>query len=173
MNRLALIAIGAGALGAVAAGCGSSASGGGMASPATGTNTTVVKTASTPVGKVLVDANGRTLYLFKSDTGTTPTCTGSCAATWPAATATAGTPQASGVNAAMLGTTTNAGHKQVTFDGHPLYYYSGDQAMGQVNGQGLHHLWYTVSPTGAADTSAPTSSGGSGGSGGSSGGYGY
>jgi len=166
MNRLALMAIGAGALGAVAAGCGSSGSSGSVSSPS-GRSTAVVKTASTPVGQVLVDANGRTLYLFKSDTGTTPTCTGSCAATWPAATTT-GKPQAAGVNAALIGTTPNAGHRQLTFDGHPLYYYSGDAAMGQVNGQGLQHLWYTVSPTGAPDTSAP-----SGDSGGSGGGYGY
>lgn len=169
MNRLALFALGAGALGAVAAGCGTSSSTGSTPSnPMTGSSTTVVKTASTPVGQVLVGSNGRTLYLFKSDTGTTSTCTGACAATWPAATTT-GKPQASGVNAGMLGTAVNAGHTQVTYHGHPLYYYSGDSAAGQVNGQGLLKLWYAVSPSGSADTSMPTSSS----PGGSSGGYGY
>ena len=85
-------------------------------------------------------------------------------ATWPTA-ITTGKPQASSVNAAILGTTVNAGRTQLTFDGHPLYFYAGGAASGQVNGQGLQHLWHTVSPTGVADTSSspgPMSSGGSG-----------
>lgn len=181
MNPLALFAIGVGALGTAVAGLGGSAmaASSGSAMPAAvhaSSNTAVVKTASTPVGKVLVAGNGHTLYLFKADTSTKPTCTGSCSMTWPADT-TNGKPQgAGGVNAAMLATTTApSGHaEQVTYHGHPLYYFSGDKAPGQVHGQGLQHLWYAVSPSGTADTSAPAhstpthpSTGGSGG------GYGY
>jgi predicted lipoprotein with Yx(FWY)xxD motif len=168
MNRLALFAAGAGALAAAAAGCSSSGTSSSPSTPTQASGPAVVKTASSPVGQVLVDGNGRTLYVFKADTGTMPTCTGSCASTWPPDT-TAGRPQAAGVNAAMLGTTTGADHTtQVTFHGHPLYYYSGDSAAGQVNGQGIQGIWFAASPSGGPNTSHPAPS-----SGGSGGGYGY
>jgi predicted lipoprotein with Yx(FWY)xxD motif len=170
MNRLVLFAFGAGALGAVAAGCGSSGMSSSSGTTSSGqASSSVVKTSSTPVGQVLTDGNGRTLYLLKTDTGTMSTCTGSCASTWPPDTV-SGKATASGVNASMLGTTTRSDHTtQVTFDGHPLYYYSGDAAAGQVNGQGIQGTWFTVSPSGSADTTtpAPSTTGGSGG------GYGY
>lgn len=185
MNRLALLAVGASALGSAAIGLGGPAMAASTSSamPAAthASSTAVVKTANTSVGKVLVASNGHTLYLFKADTGTKPTCTGSCAMTWPAAT-TSGKPHAaSGVNVAMLATTAApSGHAmQVTYHGHPQYYFSGDKAPGQVHGQGLQHLWYAVSPSGAADTSAPAHSSTAhpspthGSSGGSGGGYGY
>ncbi|MBR7833883.1 hypothetical protein KDL01_11435 [Actinospica durhamensis] len=173
MNRLVLFAFGAGALGAVAAGCGSSGSSSSSGTTSSGqaqTTSTVVKTASTPVGQVLTDGNGRTLYLLNTDTGTMSTCNGSCASTWPPDTVSSKATAAGGVNASMLGTLTRSDHTtQVTFDGHPLYYYSGDSAAGQVNGQGVQGTWFTVSPSGSADMTkpAPSSSGGSGG------GYGY
>ncbi|WP_212516201.1 COG4315 family predicted lipoprotein [Actinospica acidithermotolerans] len=173
MNRLALFAVGAGALAAVAAGCSSSttstASGSG-GSATTSSGAAIVKTASSSLGTVLVDGSGRTLYMFKHDTGSSPTCTGSCASIWPPDDTT-GTPQGTGVSSSMLGTTasTTAHATQVTFDGHPLYYYSGDSKAGQVNGQGVQGIWFAVSPSGSAITTTPAPSTSSTGNGG----YGY
>lgn len=174
MNRLVLFAVGAGAFAAVAAGCSSSgtstASGSGGSATTSG-GAAIVKTASSSLGTVLVDGSGRTLYMFKHDTGTMPTCTGSCASIWPPDD-TAGKPQGTGVSASMLGTTTSTTAKstQVTFDGHPLYYYSGDSKAGQVNGQGVQGIWFVVSPSGSAITTTPAPSTSSTGGGG---GYGY
>jgi predicted lipoprotein with Yx(FWY)xxD motif len=104
------------------------------------------------LGKILVDSKGRTLYLFEKDTGTKSTCAGACAAAWPPFT-TSGKPKAgAGANASMLGTTMRSdGTREVTYNGHPLYYYAGDQAAGDTNGQGLDQFgaeWYVVSPAG-------------------------
>jgi predicted lipoprotein with Yx(FWY)xxD motif len=169
MNRLVVFAVGAGALGAVAAGCSSSGTTSSSSPPTSSNAAATVKTASSPLGQILVDGSGRTLYLYKPDTGMTPTCTGSCASTWPAATTT-GKPQASGVSASMLATTTRTDDHatQVTFDGHPLYYFSGDAKAGDVKGQGTMGIWFVVSASGSAITTAPAPSTGSTG-----GGYGY
>ena len=121
------------------------------------------------LGTVLVDGNGMTLYLFESDTGTTSTCTGTCASTWPALT-TSGSAMTSGdASGSMLGTGKGAdGSTQVTYNGHPLYTYSGDSAAGQANGQGIGGVWFAVTATG---TPAQAGAGGGNGGGGS-GGYG-
>lgn len=178
MNRLAILAVGAGALGAVAAGCSSSTPSSSTPStssspPAASSSAATVKTAGSSLGQILVDGSGRTLYLYKPDTGTIPTCTGSCASTWPADT-TSGKPQVNGLSAALVGTTTRPDNQatQVTFNGHPLYYFSGDSKPGDVNGQGTMGIWFTVSPSGSAITAthaptpAPSTSSGGGG-------YGY
>ena len=100
------------------------------------------------LGKVLVNEDGLTLYLFTNDTGTKSTCTGSCAATWPALT-TDGQPVAgSGADDSKLGTTGSGGDQQVTYDGHPLYLYSGDSKAGDANGQGIGGIWFAVTPDG-------------------------
>lgn len=109
-----------------------------------------VDVGSTGLGSVLVDANGRTLYLYTPDTGGTSTCYGQCATTWPPLT-TGGAPVAgSGVDASLLGTTTRTdGSVQVTYAGHPLYYFARDSAAGQTNGEGFGGIWYAVTPAGA------------------------
>ena len=121
------------------------------------------------LGTVLVDGNGMTLYLFESDTGTTSTCTGSCASTWSALT-TSGSAMTSGnASGSMLGTGKGVdGSTQVTYNGHPLYTYTGDSAAGQANGQGIGGVWFAVTAAGA-----PAQAGGSTGGGGyGGGGYG-
>jgi predicted lipoprotein with Yx(FWY)xxD motif len=105
-----------------------------------------VQVAETDLGDVLVNEDQHTLYLFKQDTGEDSTCTGGCATTWPALEAdepTAG----DGVDESKL-STNDAG--QVVYNGHPLYTYSGDQAPGDTNGQGVGGNWYAVSPDGEA-----------------------
>ena len=98
-----------------------------------------------------------TVYLFEKDKGSTSTCTGSCAQYWPPVT-TSGAPKAgSGAMSANLGTTKRSdGKTEVTYSGHPLYYYAGDKKPGDVTGQGLNAfgaLWYVLSPAGKAITS--------------------
>ena len=120
------------------------------------------------LGTVLVDGDGMTLYLFEDDTGSTSTCTDTCAGTWPALT-TSGDASAEGdAEDSMLGTTDrDDGSTQVTYDGHPLYLYSGDGAAGEANGQGIGDVWFAVTTQGT-----PASTGGGGGDGNGGGGYG-
>jgi len=104
------------------------------------------------LGKILVDSRGRSLYLFEKDTGPKSTCYGSCAVAWPPFT-TSGTPTAgTGAKASLIGTTTRTdGKDEVTYNGHPLYYYAGDSAAGDTNGQDLNQFgaaWYVLSPAG-------------------------
>jgi len=109
-------------------------------------------------GKALVGSNGRTLYLFQADKNGTSACSGACAAAWPPDTVT-GAPQAgSGVGQSLLGTITRAdGTRQVTYNGHPLYYFTADSAGGTAHGQGVKALgaeWYVVGVSGSKiDTS--------------------
>jgi predicted lipoprotein with Yx(FWY)xxD motif len=108
--------------------------------------------ASSPLGTILVDGRGRTLYLFEADTSTTSTCTGTCAAAWPPVTVT-GTPAAGkGAKADLLGTTgRSGGEKQITYNGHPLYYFEGDKKAGDTNGQGstaFGAAWYVLDASG-------------------------
>lgn len=109
-----------------------------------------VEVATTKLGQVLVDAEGRTLYLYKKDTqGKASTCDGSCAVTWPPVevkdTPAAGT----GIDAAKLTTIKRAdGTEQVAYDGWPLYRYDGDKNAGDTTGQGVNSVWYAVSPAG-------------------------
>ncbi len=108
-------------------------------------------TSNSKYGSILTDANGMTLYMFLNDTSTTSTCTGGCATLWPAL-LTNGSPVAgTGVDGTKLGTSTRAdGGVQVTYNGHPLYYFSSDKAAGDTNGQGIKSIWYVVSPAGDA-----------------------
>lgn len=103
------------------------------------------------LGTILTDGSGRTLYLYEKDKPNESTCTGGCASSWPPYTV-EGTPQAGeGVSADLLGTITREGSSlQVTYNGHPLYYYAADQQPGDVKGQEVGDVWYTVAPTGKA-----------------------
>ncbi|MGW3769354.1 COG4315 family predicted lipoprotein [Actinomadura verrucosospora] len=127
-----------------------------------------IKTATVgQLGQIVVDGQSRTVYLFQKDTGTTSSCSGSCAAVWPPVT-TSGKPQAgSGADAAKLGTTKRSdGTTEVTYSGHPLYYYAPDgTASGSAKGQGLNQFgakWYVLSPSGSAVTKQPSGGGGGG-----------
>jgi predicted lipoprotein with Yx(FWY)xxD motif len=123
-----------------------------------GSSTSTISLRTTPVGKVLVAANGRTLDLFTADKGKTSTCYGQCAGYWPPLFA--GTPTAgAGLKASMLGTTKRRdGKLQVTYAGHPLYFFAQDKKAGQINGQGFVHFggsWWVVSATGTSIKSKP------------------
>jgi predicted lipoprotein with Yx(FWY)xxD motif len=103
----------------------------------------------TGFGLFLTDSANRTLYAFDKDTKDTSNCSGTCAQNWPAFT-TQGQPQAdTGINATLLGTAKRSdGTTQVTYDGHPLYYFAGDKNPGDIKGQGVGNLWHVLSPRG-------------------------
>jgi predicted lipoprotein with Yx(FWY)xxD motif len=128
---------------------------------------TTVQTGDSDLGTILTDGDGMTLYMFLNDTGTTSTCTVGCAATWPALTVDGEATAAMGADGSLLGTTTrDDGTTQVTYNGHPLYHYSGDAAPGDTNGEGIGDIWFAVSAKGDKIT-------GSGGNDTSGHGYGY
>jgi predicted lipoprotein with Yx(FWY)xxD motif len=124
-----------------------------VASPAATTATIAVATDA-KLGQILVDGKGITVYLFVADAGTSSTCYTSCAALWPPV-LTTGAPQAgAGATASLLGTTTRTDGKiEVTYAGHPLYYFVQDKAAGDTTGQGVNSfgaLWWVLTPSGAA-----------------------
>ena len=133
-----------------AAGYGTSESTAGPAKAAGGARLDVVKDPK--LGKIVVDANGRTLYDFVIDKGATSVCYGACASLWPPY-LTKGAPKAgAGASAVLLGTTRRRdGATEVTYGGHPLYYYAPDRKRGQISGQALDQFgapWYALTPDG-------------------------
>ena len=108
---------------------------------------TTVAVASSDLGDIVVDGEGRTLYMFAPDEGGEPTCTDACAETWPVVEgpATAG----EGVDEALLSTAAHpSGATQVTYGDWPLYLFANDTAPGDVNGQGVNDVWFVVGPDG-------------------------
>ena len=138
---------------AACGGTSSGAYGGGGGSTASHTSGKgSVALASTKLGKILVDGNGRTLYLFEADKGMASRCDGACASAWPPLTSSGKPTAGAGVVASMLGTAKRPdGTTGVTYDGHPLYTYSGDSAPGQTAGEGITDFgaaWYALSAAG-------------------------
>jgi len=129
----------------------------------------IVSTASTSLGRVLVDSRGHTLYLFGKDKNAKSACTGMCASFWPPLIA-AGKPRAAGgVRSSLLGTTKRAdGRMQVTYNHHPLYTFVKDTKKGQTNGEGVNAFggkWDAVSTAGTLVAKKSSGSGGGGGGG--------
>lgn len=146
-------AVGAMALLAACGGTTSTATASPSPSPVA-TGTTIAVATDAKLGQILVDGKGMTVYLFVADTGTASTCYTSCAQFWPPV-LTDGAPQAgTGAHASLLGTTTRTdGKVEVTYAGHPLYYFLKDKAAGDTTGQGVNGfgaLWWVMGPSGAA-----------------------
>jgi predicted lipoprotein with Yx(FWY)xxD motif len=118
--------------------------------------------ASTGLGKVLVNSQARTLYLFKGDSGSMSNCTGACAAAWPPLRAAGKPTLGSGVQGSLLSTSRRPdGASQLTYQGHPLYLYQGDTKPGDTNGQGVNAFgagWYALSPAGSQVSGTASSS---------------
>jgi predicted lipoprotein with Yx(FWY)xxD motif len=170
-------ALGAAVLVAACSSAGSSSSTGAAApaSPASGTPAaaspassgastsggTVIETATSSAGTFLVTGSGRAVYLWVKDTGDMSNCNGACAGAWPPVTTTGSATASGGAKASDLGTITRSdGSKQVTYDGHPLYYFSGDSGPGTATGQGSDGFgskWWLVAPTGSDVTASVAS----------------
>ena len=152
-----------------AAGCGSNDNGTATAaSPKTSSGhvATIGVADSGSLGTILVDSQGRSVYLFKKDTGTKSTCFGACATQWPPVRATGKPTVGMGLTASKVGTTARSdGKPQVTYNGHPLYRFVGDQAPGDTSGQGLTAFgasWFALSPAGNQVSGQGSTSGGLG-----------
>ena len=124
------------------------------------TTGTVITTHAGSAGAFLTNGSGRAVYLWAKDGMNMSACSGACAAAWPPVPATGTLTATGGAKASDLGTITRSdGTKQVTYDGHPLYYFVGDSAAGQTNGQGSDNFgakWWLVAPSGSEITASET-----------------
>jgi predicted lipoprotein with Yx(FWY)xxD motif len=150
------------------AGCGGSSSNSATPTTSNGSPATI-GVANADLGDILVNSQGRTLYLFQKDSGTKSTCTGECAVDWPPLRTSGKPTEGNGANASLVGTTSRPdGKPQLTYNGHPLYLFEKDQKAGDTNGEGLNAFggnWYAVSSAGDQVSAPPANPGG--------GGYGY
>jgi predicted lipoprotein with Yx(FWY)xxD motif len=125
-------------------------------SPAAAPSQTIKVATDAKLGQILVDSAGKTVYLFVADKSTTSTCYTSCAQLWPPVLTTGAPVAGTGAQASLLGTTTRTdGTMEITYDGHPLYYFLSDKAPGDTTGQGVDSfggLWWVLSPAGTAIT---------------------
>jgi predicted lipoprotein with Yx(FWY)xxD motif len=123
-----------------------------LATTHSATRAATVKTATSRLGRILVDSRGRTLYLFEKDRRGRSACAGACATYWPPLLARAKPTAGRGAKPALLGVTRRAnGAKQVTYAGHPVYRFVLDTRPGQTKGQDLQDFgagWYVLSPRG-------------------------
>ena len=167
----------------VLAGCGSASSSNSSsataaaATPATSSTTSSAGAASGQQigmakgadGMYLTGASGRAVYLWVADSGGKSACSGACAKYWPPVETKGKPTAATGVNASDLGTITRTdGSEQVTYKGHPLYYFIADKSAGEIKGQGNNGFgakWWLVTPAGDAITKGGSSAGGSSGGG--------
>lgn len=102
---------------------------------------------------MVVDAEGRSLYVFLVDEGPESACYADCESTWPPFTVDGDSVAGEGIDASLLGASERAdGSMQVTLNDHPLYHYSADETADDINGQDVGDVWYVESPAGDAIT---------------------
>jgi predicted lipoprotein with Yx(FWY)xxD motif len=128
------------------------AANGGTSSATRAPKGALVAVRKTALGSVLVDARGRTLYVFEKDRNGKSACDTACVKYWPPLVGQANPRAGAGVQTAMLGVTRRQdGHRQVTYAGHPLYTFVGDKTAGQTSGEGLTAFgadWYALAASG-------------------------
>jgi predicted lipoprotein with Yx(FWY)xxD motif len=157
MRLTALVALLA--VSAVLTACGSSYGGSddkssGSSGASAGKSRVVASAEKAKVGSVIVDAQGRTLYRFTAEAQGLPVCTGACIGTWPPALAGSATGLPEHVATVKR---PDGGKLQLTYDGHPLYRYAGDQSQADANGEGVGGQWFVLKAGGggAASNSQP------------------
>lgn len=113
---------------------------------------TALKTATTPLGEIVTDGDGRTLYMFSTDgkDATQSACTGACLQAWPPALVGSAAPSASGVTGRIGSIAAPGGGRQLTLGGWPLYYYGKDAAVGDTKGQAVGNVWWVLDGSGSA-----------------------
>ena len=124
-----------------------------VATFALGAGSVGVQAHTSPYGRVLFDQRGFVLYGFTADSARASRCYGACARAWPPLLVKTAAKALRGVDRTKLGTVTRRnGTRQVTYGGHPLYYYAADTSPGQMNGQASDQFgaeWYVVGPAGS------------------------
>ena len=107
---------------------------------------------TTPLGQILVDGSGRTLYLFEADKAGMSNCYGDCASVWPPLLASSTPVAGAGLDQMLLTTTARKdGSMEVVYNGHPLYYFVSDKQAGDTTGQAISSFgadWYALSAGG-------------------------
>jgi predicted lipoprotein with Yx(FWY)xxD motif len=160
----------------LAAACGSSSNGSTSSQAGTGATAgssssasgaaMVITTKTGSAGTYLTDGTGRSVYLWVKDPSGKSVCDGACSGAWPPVTTTGSVTASSGAVASDLGTFTRSdGSKQVTYKGHPLYYYAGDSSAGTTAGQGntgFGAAWWLVAPSGSSITKSASTTSSSG-----------
>ena len=162
--RLLALGIALGAIGGAAVLVAAAYAGTSSTSRLRAPNGALVALRKTTLGSVLVDARGRTLYLFEKDRSGVSACDAACLKYWPAVTSLA-TPRAGrGVQPSMLKIVRqHNGLRQVTYAGHPLYRFVGDKSAGQTSGEGLSNFgadWYALAASGQKVERSQSSGGG-------------
>ena len=123
------------------------------AAPSSAGGALTLTIAHTSAGDAIAGPNGMTLYVFANDTNGSSTCSGGCATKWPPLVGDGSqVDPAAGISGEFGTTTRDDGTKQVTHNGQPLYYYSGDSAAGDAKGEGVGGVWH-IAPVGAASAS--------------------
>ncbi|MFD2092708.1 COG4315 family predicted lipoprotein [Blastococcus deserti] len=153
----------------LATGCGSDdgGSGGSTGEPRDETSASapdaVLATADSDLGEIVVDGQGRTVYVFDRDTAGagSSACTGACLDNWPPVTSEEAAPAVDGVTGDVGTIERDDGTLQVTLDGWPLYLFAGDAEPGDTTGQGVQGVWWVVGPDGARITGTPGAESGS------------
>lgn len=151
---VAAVALGAcGAAGSAGQAYGGNAAPSTIAAPSTVVAPTTAATSSlrvaqTPLGSILVDGQGRTLYALTKDVNGTPTCTGACAMAWPPAVVNATVSAGPGVTAPTTTVDAPGGGQMLKAGKWPLYRFAGDAAAGDTNGQGSGGVWFVVGADG-------------------------
>ena len=107
-----------------------------------------VLVAESTFGPILTDRDGMTIYYFASDSEGTSTCGGDCLANWPPVPAEGTLTGGEGVSAELGTTIATDGTTMLTVNGFPAYYFAGDQAAGDTDGQGVGSVWYVFGPDG-------------------------
>ena len=146
-------------LGALTA-CGDDSTAGSNPSTCTSSAVGQLKTADSGLGKILVDGNGRTVYVFDKDTAGKSNCEGDCLAKWPAVAAGDSTPKLDGVEVSTI--TRSDGSKQLAVGGLPVYLFAGDSKAGETKGQAVGGVWWVVGPDGKKITTQPSNDGNAG-----------
>jgi predicted lipoprotein with Yx(FWY)xxD motif len=139
----------------------------GTTSPRHAQKSALVALRKTTLGRVLVDARGRTLYLFEKDRNGVSACDAACAKFWPPLVSRSAPRAGAGVHGSLLALRKRQdGRRQVTYAGHPLYTFAGDKAAGQTNGEGLTNFgagWDAIAASGHKVERTQPSTGGYGG----------
>ncbi|HEU0250605.1 MAG TPA: hypothetical protein VFR48_07770 [Solirubrobacteraceae bacterium] len=121
--------------------------------PASGGGTVVAVKHASKLGTILAAGSKKlTVYMFEGDKGAASSCSGACASVWPPVTTNGGPSVSGAASSADLGTITRSdGTTQVTYKGHPLYFFARDKDSGDAYGQGVHGFgadWYVLKPSG-------------------------
>jgi predicted lipoprotein with Yx(FWY)xxD motif len=128
--------------------------------PSAKTHAAVKLVHNAKLGMIIANSKGMTLYYFTPDKAGKPTCVGACAQYWPPALKSGSTQFGKLSVSGKFGTVaSSSGGRQITYNGWPLYRYSGDTKPGQTNGQGIQSVWFVATPklkrAGSSSSPAP------------------